>query len=603
MSWFFKLSPIQIKDFLETKIFHLFLGFFCIAFLLNSQFAKWTETELYPVHHSKYLFSAFSSEFLFSLKPLFYSLLKIFFLFSEWLSVQPMNLSRCFFALNGLALLGFVYLYLKKKTNRSNAVLAALVLAGSYTFLDRGFRVRSDLLLSSLSFFILWMNLNWKNDKKQAVLLFLFCALFFITPKAFYWIFLNILLLENRSRKALFKKPSLKLTAALICFVTGISFLFKDPFFIKSLSESGKFYLLSAKLFYTPIFEKGWIELLPNLSVINFIDKNYFFIFLTALKVFSAGWQLIDSKKISRQIFYFLALLGIALLHPEPKLVFFSALSPFFIIAFFTDAVWLKLINKLYSKIFKAFLLGGFFLYTFSYTAYFSYNTFTKRNNLIQKKMIGKLNHFYKNTPAEWSILDPACLIYSRKTTCKYLLYQEGFDSAKYIKEEDFDIILSSHFLSLFYLLTENKSSLQYVSVKSHLLYKAFIIKEKDYQNLKQDELGDFNKKGDGKTKLNKGFIFLDGDKIFNDLAKTVGRKRLQGAYFYTYIDSLNRSLTEELSSKKPSLLPFKIYSEKELRKSLIPVKDLRIAVFYLPFPLDLNEETSLRVLLKYDRW
>jgi len=600
MSWFFKLSPIQIKDFLETKIFYFFLGFFCIVFLLNSQFAKWTETELYPVHHSKYLFSAFSWEFLFSLKPLFYSLLKIFFLFSEWLSVQPMNLSRCFFALNGLALLGFVYLYLKKKTNRSNAVLAVLVLAGSYIFLNRGFRIRSDLLLSSLSFFILWMNLNWKNDKKQPVLLFLFCTLFFITPKALYWIFLNTLLLENRSRKALFKKPSLKLTVALICFLTGISFLFKDPFFIKSLSESGKFYLLSIKSFYTPIFEKDLIELLPHLSIINFIDKNDFFIFLTMLKVFSTGWQLMDSKKISRQIFYFLALLGITLLHPEPKLVFFSALSPFFIIAFFTDAVWLKLINKLYSEKFKAFLLGGFFLYTFSYIAYFSYNTFTKRNNLVQKKIVGKLNHFYKNTPAEWSILDPACLIYSRKTTCKYLLYQEGFDSAKYIKEKDFDIILSSQFLPLFHLLTENKSSLQYVSVKNHILYKAFIIK--DYQNLKQEELGGFNKTGDGQAKINKRLIFLDGDKVFNTLAKTVGRKRLQGAYFYTYIDSLNRSLTEELSSKKPSLLPFKIYNEKEWRKSLIPVKDLRIAIFYLPFPLDLNEETSLRVLLKYDK-
>jgi len=247
-----------IKLILETKVFYLFSAFFCFNFLLISQFAKWTETLLYPVHQSKYLFSAFDFEFLFALKPLFYSLLKFFFLLAEAFSIEPMSLTRFFFALNGLVLLYFLYLYLEKKTSRYNAVLALLILASTYIFLNRGFRVRSDMLVSSLSVFILWVNLHLKSNKKQAILSLLFLSLLFVTPKAIYWMILNFLLLENKQQ--LFKKVTLKLALSLVFFSIGLSFLFKDPFFIKSLFESGKFYFLSLKLYYIPLIEEGLVK-------------------------------------------------------------------------------------------------------------------------------------------------------------------------------------------------------------------------------------------------------------------------------------------------------------------------------------------------------
>ena len=494
MSWLFKYSTSQIKDFLETKVFFLFSCFFCFSFILISQFAKWTETELYPVHSSKYLFSGFDYEFLFALKPLFYSLLKVFSLFAALLPFDPMSLARCFFALNGLILLYFFYLYLEKKTNRYNAVLALLILASTYILLNRGFRVRSDMLSSSLSFFILWINLNWKSDKKKSVLLFLFLSLLFITPKAIYWMLLNLLLLENHTRQTLFKKLSLNLLLNSGLFVIGMSLFFKDPFFIKSIYESGKFYLLSVKLSYTSFIEKGFIETLPSFFVSHFIDRNYFFFFLIGLKLCSSIYQLIEKKRMTKQNWYFLILLGITFLHPDSKLVFFSALSPFFMIAFFTDPIWLKIVNQSYSEKFKVILLGWFFIYSFSYISYFSYKTITHKNNLAQKRMVGSLNKFYKDTPSNLNILDPACLIYSRKTTCKYLLYQEKFDQAKYVKENNFDIILSSYYLSLFYLLLGNESNIQYVSVKNHILSKAFVIDAKLFHDLKEDSAIKLNK-------------------------------------------------------------------------------------------------------------
>ena len=633
MNGLLKYSASQIKDFLEVKVFFLFSVLFCFNFILISQFIKWTKTEVYPVHSSKYLFSAFDYEFLFALKPIFYSLLKVFFVFSELLPIEPMNLSRFVFALNGLSLLYFLYLYLEKKTNRYNAVLALLILTSSYIFLNRGFRVRSDMLASSFSLFILWVNLNGKNNKKQAFLLFLFLSLLFITPKAIYWLLLNLLLLEKHTRQTLLKKPSLKTLLILSCFSIGTSFLLKDPFFIKSIYESGQFYLLSFKIFYLPILEKSFAEAWSYFLVRHFIDKNYILLFLIGLKFLSTVYQCINSKSITRQNLYFLVLFSITSLHPDPKLVFFSALSPFFIIAFFTDSVWLKIVNKSYSETFKTLLLGCFFLYTFSYIGFFSYTKITKINNLTQKKIIKQLNYFYKNTPSKWNILDPSCLIYSRKTTCKYLLFQVNFNQMEYIKENSFDIILSSKALSISNLLIDQESNIQYVSVKNHILYKAFVIDTKWNKNLKQDNKTqinqiiqskqdthlDRNKKRNQnavtnqKSKESKQLFFLNGNKVFNELVKTIGRDSLEGTYFYTYIDSWNRSIIEkstpEKSASKKSepektaLLPFKIYSEKEWRESFIPVKDQRIAVFYLSFPLDLNEKESLRFLLKYDVW
>ena len=161
---FDSVKTSYLKNILETKTFLLFGIVFFLVFQLLSYFSLWVETEIYPVHSSRYLFTEYRSEFLFALKPIFYFFLYLSSLFSNLFSLFPMTGARFLFALNGLLILTLMYFYIQKKTDRYNAILAVLVLASANIFLDRGFRVRSDLLSSVLSLFIFTVYTKYKEQ-------------------------------------------------------------------------------------------------------------------------------------------------------------------------------------------------------------------------------------------------------------------------------------------------------------------------------------------------------------------------------------------------------------------------------------------------------
>ena len=274
----FPISSSNINPFLETKVFLFFIIFFCLVFQVISYLTLWTETEIYPTHSSQYLFTAYTYEFLFSLKPIFYSLLKLSFLFSSLLDWLPMTSARFLFGLNGLAILLFMYLYIKNKSNQYNAVLAVLLLASANIFLDRAFRVRSDLLCTSFSLICLLINLNIKEQKdywKYYIMLPLLFSTLLVSPKGLYWLSFSSVLLWHDSKV----KPDKWLiakTIPLICLAfIGLSFLFKDLFFLKSLHESFKFYQLNLSQTYHFILKAGWIKNLQEASHIYlFIQRN-----------------------------------------------------------------------------------------------------------------------------------------------------------------------------------------------------------------------------------------------------------------------------------------------------------------------------------------
>ncbi|MBC6415191.1 MAG: hypothetical protein GDA46_02210 [Bdellovibrionales bacterium] len=590
------MSSLKIKTFLETKIFFVFTLFFFLIFPVISYFTKWTKTEVFPTHSSKYLFSLFEHEFLFSLKPIFYVLLKISFLLSEILPVTPMTLARFLFALNGLILVSFMYLYLQKKTNKYNAILAVLLITSSYIFLDRGFRIRSDLLCTSVSLFIIYF-IHTQNKKSALVILMALSSLFFITPKGIYWIVLSLLLLQSDLQKlklSLGTNQIKFLVLFLILFWTAISYMLSDPFFIKSITESIKYYVINLKMSYPFIWNEHKNMSLPIFTSL-FIKKNHFIILLIFCKFLFTFYHFVKFKKLKKQDFFFIILLFITFFHPGGKLFFFASLEPFFIIAFFTDPLWLHAVNKRYSKVFKNLLLIFFLGHAFFYITHFTYRIVKKDNNKIQKNILSHLNNFYEKTNPSLNILDPSCLIYSRKTQCKYLLYQK-FNQKKFLANNSFDIILSSMSLKILTILLTKRNSFEYVNIKNHIFYKGLIIdlkKEKDLYKVS--------------SKTTSKSDFLSGHKVLKELFKKTNQDLLEGFYFYIYVDKWNHFLeTQRENFKKsefPLLLDFKSYSEKEWKQALIPVQHERLAVFYAPFPFDLKEKKSLRVLLKYDMW
>lgn len=604
---------------LETKIFLFFLIFFCIALQTLSYFTLWTETELFPTHSSQYLFSQYGSEFLFSLKPLFYSILKLSFSFSNMLDLPPMTSSRILFAFNGLAILTLTYFYIKNKTTPYNAVLAVLFLASLNIFLDRGFRVRSDLLSTSLSLICLLINLSIKEQKeawKFYIIIPLLAVILLISPKGIYWLAFNAVLLW-RDMKI---KPKAHLgvkTAVFICLSFYlISFIFKDPFFITALNQSFEYYLFNLSETYDFIMKYGLQANLHKLSHISlFIDRNLFLALIISLKFLFIIYSVLLSKSRKKDLsdLYFLILCFITLFHPQQKLFFLAALSPFFCIAFFTDEKWQTIINK-YSPIFKNILLAWAFIYAFAHTSYFSYKIYKTKNNLQQKKLIKDLNDFYKDTDLSINILDPNCLIYTRRTNCKYILYNQSLqmEFSSYLEKSSFDIILSSLSLSPS-LLSYKQHHFEFINIKNHIYYKAFIINKAHnfIETKKNSSISNADQTAKHtvfKKRTDKPQQALSGAKILKAFKqnKQISGPQQYNNYFYLYIDSLNRPLNKNTACKKNDSVWMAegcYYSKEQFTKSLIPLTNKRIALFYAPFPFHIQSEKSLRILLRYDNF
>ena len=630
-----------LKKNLETKAFLLFSIFFFIAFQSLSYFSLWVETEIYPVHSSQYLFTEYEIDFLFALKPVFYLILYLSSIFSNFFSLLPMTGARFLFALNGLLILSLMYLYIKKKTNRYNAILAVLILASANIFLDRGFRVRSDLLSSSLSLITLLLTLNikeWKGYLKFYILIPLLFCLLLISPKGIYWFcFTLCLMLYDLKNKTPSRWIIVKIVFAVYMVFYFLSFLFKDPFFLKTIYQSAKFYLSNISMTWQFIFEKGWIKNLSDFSHISlFIERNLLLFMLIFVKFLFVIYSIVitNKRKWDLSDLYFLFLLIVLLFHPQQKLFFLCAVMPFIFISFFTDWQWRQLVSDKYSLQFKTLLLAGALLYSFSYISYFSYRVYMKKSNRPQKELIGELNASYKNTDTLISIFDPACIVYSRKTDCKYILDNSPFPQRfkSYFKKYNFDVVLASRFLDLFTLLNYKQSSFQYINIKNHVYYKALMVDLTNKNNLL--ETAEFNNdipvanknswnSEDKARKLQKDIPFLDtkflqekpfkgnflsGDKLLRFLLSSLKTKVPEHSrkYSYLFLDSQNKAIKKSIDCHKKEETPLILqngcpYSKKEFASGLIPIEKEKLALFYLSLPLGISEELSLRALFRYD--
>ena len=399
----YSIKNSYLKDNLETKVFLFFSIAFILAFQGLSYFSLWVETEIYPVHSSRYLFTEYNFEFLFALKPVFYFILYLTSLFSNLFALFPMTGARFLFALNGLLILSLLYLYINKKTNRYNAVLAVLVLASANIFLDRGFRVRSDLLSSTLSLIVLLFTLNIKNrtdSLKFYIVIPLLFSLFLISPKGIYWFFFTLCLMLY-DLKGKMPPPWLvvKNVSAICVFFSVLSFIFRDPFFLKTVYQSVQFYLSNLSTTWQFIFEESLVKNWTDFSHINvFVERNLILVLLIFVKLFFVIYSIVVIKRRKWDLsdLYFCLLLFILLFHPQQKLFFLCAITPFFIISFFTDWQWKQLVSHSYSLRFKTLLLVGAFLYSLFYISFFSYRIYMKKNNRPQKELVGELNGFYK---------------------------------------------------------------------------------------------------------------------------------------------------------------------------------------------------------------
>ncbi len=701
------ITPVvfsSFKSILETKALFVFGVFFILAFLSLSYFSFWTETEIYPVHSARHLWTENMTGFLFALKPVFYLFLYLSSQLSDWLSLPPMTTARFLFALNGLGILILTGLYIQKKTNKYNAILAVLLLASANIFLDRGFRARSDLLSSSVSLMALCLSLSAKNNRelwKFYLSILLLLSTLMISPKAVYWICFALCLAfyDLRAKRFVSSWPIVVTVFAAYMAFYFLSFLFKDPFFIKSIYESAKFYFSDIHQAFHFVSAHGWMKNLFEFSHIGFfIERNPLLVLLILLKACFAVFAVVISKKRKWDLsdLYFLIVMAVFLLHPKQKLFFLCALAPFVFISFFTDWQWRRLLNHSYSLKFKTFLLAGAFIYSFFYISHFSYKVYTKRNNQAQRELVENLNKFYSKADPLISIFDPACVLYSKKTDCKYILYDKKWPKAlkSYLIKHNFDVILASRFLSLFDLAHYKRtvhfsrtipSSFQYINIKSHVYYKAFVIEAENVSSLltvnnqnpslagdswdlkpsagirgamsaksprkanslaaektgaqsliavdvfslpsqkppagireaigvravplskNQKQIRPIHKNKRGAIQRQKT-DFLRGKIALRFLLSSLETKAPESSrkYSYLYLDSHNRPIQKAINCPQRKEGAFILtegcpYNKEDFERGWIPLSQKKMALFYLPFPLNLPEGLSLAALFRYD--
>ena len=241
--------------------------------------------------------------------------------------------ARLLFALNGLIILSLLFLILKKRTNKYNALLAVLLLAGSNIFLDRGFRVRSDLLLSSLSLFTLYLSLNVKDSKDLKNFLFplliFLSLLLLISPKGVYWLLFSIPLILHSLKvhsiplNTIFKSRAFFITSfTLMTSILLLSLALKDPFYLKAMGEALKFY--SSDLKYS-FMQHNYLNSLIYFSHLPvFISKNPLLVLIISLKIlfiFCTLW--VRKTKPDLADLSFLLLLAVLFFSSSAKIVFY----------------------------------------------------------------------------------------------------------------------------------------------------------------------------------------------------------------------------------------------------------------------------------------
>ena len=269
-----------------------------------------------------------------------------------------------------------------------------------------------------------------------------------------------------------------------------LSFLFKDPFFLKAIQNSFEFYLLNLKNTWSFIAQKGWILNLYKYSHIGFfIEQNPLLVFLISLNfLFIIGSTVIWKKRrwnLSDLSFFLLLL--ILFFHPEQKLFFICALLPFFLISFFTNQEWANWFKKS-SLLLQTLLLALIFIYSTHSISYFSYKLYREKNNQKQKELIKYLNDFYQDSKA--LIFDPSCLVYKRKTHCKYTLYDDEFynNFYSYLKTNHFDVVLASQMTNIVDLNRYKELGFQYKHISNQIYYKALVLSKESPKHINSNE-------------------------------------------------------------------------------------------------------------------
>ncbi|MGE0632410.1 MAG: hypothetical protein AB7O96_08385 [Pseudobdellovibrionaceae bacterium] len=282
----------------------------------------WTDSELWPLHISKALFT--DSFFVFETKPIFNFIL--------WLVTRvPLpegfvvaDLGRLLFGLNAL-LISFLVYKVARCNNSSKfwPLFAAFLCISTYIFSLRGIEIRSDFLATTFVLLALYFEL-----KEKHVLFFLFLAMaFFATPKAVYLIFASLVLFLTKSEKSFrtkIKTPIRIVSTSLI--LLGLAFF---------TFQIGKVGLADAFRIYLGSFTSAgqgffYFSVESFKYVFRFLRTDYVFSTLLLVSLIYSLFNLKKDKNIRPFLIFNLLILFFMIVHPEKLPFYIASLIPLF---------------------------------------------------------------------------------------------------------------------------------------------------------------------------------------------------------------------------------------------------------------------------------
>ena len=643
------------KGQINGKALAVFLVVFSAVFLWIGLLARWTASEVYPSVTIRHLFSEQGAYYLFSIKPLYNLFLFVSFHVSEILDIYPVTLNRILFTFNGIALSVLLYKAVRKKSDFYNGALAVLILVSSHIFLTRGFRIRSDLLLSSMGFLALLSAQKFSEDgaKRRFIAPLLFCMPL-VSPKGLYWLIFTGLLLKdtlnrfnlkipvptegksrNFSNKISIKRAkqrifSLKSSVVLFVAGAGMSFVFQDPFFLKAAKSALIFYMDNLRGVFDDIRKIGWLSPWKNMShFFVFATNNFQIVLIILLKTGFTCYETIFSKRRSWTFTdtSFICCLLFFVFHPSQKLFFLCALTPYFLFYFFTDPFYLRQRDKLYSSRFRRRFLIFLLCYgsvTLLLTGRLAYK---RNNNLQQRTAVRTAENFFRALP-DLRIYDPHGFLIHPGGRHWFLGPYESHKLRlkKSITESRIDVIFDRSDDKLRQAIEDLKEEVGLVNVQNHIYYRSAQIPLTGKENarfsgkfllrvFKEKQRAEFSKKGKARTAdfLSDSVAVEDPDFSQKQKTRPAGQRSapIEEIRWYMFLDRNRRPLFPGAPytycfspADSPTLKPRCAYREQDFKGGAVkPPKGARfLAVFSIPPPpSELSKKFSFRGLFHYD--
>lgn len=419
-----------------------------IGFITTGLLCFWSDSEIWHLKISALQGDA-REPYDYWIKPLFLLFMSVIYRLSEWVGVPHPEMGRWVFGLNGLLILFLGSRIVSRfHSGFRMAPIYFLTVGTSWIFLERGFRIRSDLL--ALSLFLLTLLLlvdgiktKYFSRNRHLGLLVLFLLTIFVTPKSLllFICFLPFLYKVFAALPKTQKGRVINLILLISAAIAGMS-IASESFFISLIRQ--KVYLQGSLV--DADGSMGLFSAYRWEHVINFLFENPF-IWLPFLaksiwivKNWSGWWA--DRLWRNYDISFFLLVL-LLVVFPNRTPFFICSLAPLFgLFVFSGTEYW----NQRVWQALDRFRTPAYFLLTLTVLAgsYKMKDIGSNHNNLSQKQLYEVLKAFSVSYP-EMTIYDPAGLSPSQGALHFYLgpgnLVSNQFSSERIVQAQP-DIIL-----------------------------------------------------------------------------------------------------------------------------------------------------------------